>query len=60
MNPTKYEKEAHAQACSLLAVVGGLAGATMRVRGGGLTAQRSSDAEGTRFANSTDSELREL
>ena len=46
MNPTKYEKEAHAQACSLLAVVGGLAGATMRVRGGGATAQPSRDAEG--------------
>merc|ERR1719405_230410 len=30
MNPTAEEKEAHAQACSLLAVVGGLAGATCR------------------------------
>ena len=43
MNPTAEEKAAHAQACSLLAVVGGLAGATMRVRGGGATAQPSSD-----------------
>ena len=50
MNPTAEEKEAHAQACSLLAVIGGLSGATLRVRGGGATAQPSRDAEGARFA----------